>query len=344
MKSMRWCAAIGLLIAFGVSLVPTAAWGQATAPQVRSETFTNPVIRSGADPWVIRRDGMYYYCRSWDGSLWVAGSERLSGFGKAPRARVWTPPNGTVYSEDLWAPELHYLWGKWYIYVAADDGENHNHRMYVLEGTTQDPRDPFVLLGRVAAATDRWAIDATVLEMPDERKYLVWSGWEGFENVAQNLYIAELSDPLTIRGDRVCLSRPEWPWELNGEPLINEGPEALWHEGKLYLIYSASGSWTDDYCLGQLTWTGGEVLNPSSWVKRAEAVFARTDRVFGPGHCSFARSRDGREDWIIYHAAKSSGAGWDRNVRMQPFSWDAVGPRFGAPIPTGVALPLPSGD
>jgi len=292
---------------------------------------------------VVQRDGNYYYClsRGYRG-IYVSKSARLEEIGKAPLSRVWNAPSGTNYSKEIWAPELHYLRGQWYIYVAADDGDNAHHRIYVLQGTSRDPQAPFIFRGKLELPEDRWAIDGTVLTI-GEQLYFVWSGWAGDQNVAQNLYLAPMSDPLTISGPRTCISKPEYDWEKHGEPLINEGPEALWHDGQLFIIYSASGSWGDDYCLGQLKWTGGDPLRPESWRKKPTPVFSRTPAVFGPGHCSFVKSPDGKEDWIVYHAAKYSGAGWNRSIRIQPFSWTADGsPNFGVPIATGVPLPVPS--
>lgn len=310
-----------------------------------TNTFTNPIVSRGADPWVIRWQGSYYLCQSHRNSVWVYQSTRLVDIGKEDRARVWRPPPDTAYSRELWAPELHYLRGKWYIYVAADDGDNANHRMIVLEGTSQDPQGPFLFRGRVSAPTDRWAIDGTVLQMPGDELYFIWSGWEGFENVAQNLYIARMSDPLTISGERVCISRPEYDWEQHGRPLVNEGPEVLRHGDLLCIIYSASGSWGDHYCLGRLTWTGGDVLDPKSWVKKPVPVFSGTETVVSPGHASFVKSPDGSEDWIVYHTARSRGAGWNRQLQMQRFTWNEDGsPDFGEPVAPGVAVELPSGD
>ncbi len=310
-----------------------------------SSTFTNPVAVRGADPWVIRQGGSYFYCQSRGGSITVSKAERLVDLGRRRGSRVWTPPPGTAYSRELWAPELHYLRGQWFIYVAADDGNNDNHRMYVLQGTAQDPTQPFEFRGKIAAPTDRWAIDGTVLQMPGDRLYFVWSCWEGSNNVAQNIYIAPMRDPLTISGERICLSRPEHDWEKQGQPLVNEGPEALWNGNKLFLIYSASGSWGDDYCLGQLAWTGGDVLDPKSWVKHPKPVFAGNSKVVSPGHASFVKSRDGMEDWIVYHTARHRGAGWNRQVQIQRFTWNEDGsPHFGEPVATGVSLSVPSGD
>ncbi len=306
-------------------------------------TFTNP-IGDGADPWVIYWNGYYYWSSSNGSACWVSKAQKLQDIARVTKINVWTPPQSTSYSRELWAPELHYVQGKWYIYVAADNGQNENHRMYVLEGTTQNPQDTFVFKAKLNAVTDRWAIDGTMFERNDGKMYFIWSGWDSTVNIRQNLYIAEMSNPWTISGERVLISSPEYPWEqLGGTPSINEGPEVLEHNGDIFIIYSASGSWCDDYCLGQLKFTGGTILDKNSWTKKSTAVFSKTATVFGPGHCSFVKSPDGTEDWIVYHAAKYSGAGWNRNIRIQRFTWNSDGtPFFGTPVTEGIALEEPS--
>ncbi|HET9236580.1 MAG TPA: family 43 glycosylhydrolase [Oligoflexus sp.] len=147
----------------------------------------------------------------------------------------------------------------------------------------------------------------------------------------------------TIGSDRVVLSMPEAEFErLGGPAYINEGPQVLMRNGKIHIIYSASASWSDDYNLAQLSFQGGDLLNRNRWVKRG-SVFARTAAVFAPGHASFTKSPDGQE--MIYHAARYQGAGWDRDVRAQPFTWDAAdNPVFGRPYSLVDQLPWPSGS
>ena len=215
--------------------------------------------------------------------------------------------------------------------------------MYVLEGDSENPALPFALKARLAPADDRWAIDGTVLERAG-RRYLVWSGWEGNENVRQSLYISALANPWTLRGPRVRLSTPDRSWERRGRPPVNEGPAVLHgRDGRVFVVYSASGSWTDDYCLGLLSLVGADPLRPGSWLKCPEPVFTRSSRVFGPGHPSFVRSPDGAElDRLPRGAAR--GAGWDRDVRPQRFGWTNDGrPDFGIPVPPGVPIAPPSG-
>ena len=85
-------------------------------------------------------------------------------------------------------------------------------------------------------------------------------------------------------------------------------------------------------------------MDPKAWVKKPEPVFVHTDKVSGPGHCSFVKSQDGKEDWIVYHAHITKGKN-ERDVRIQPFKWNDDGsPNFGQPVSPGAGLPLPSGE
>ncbi|MDQ0058756.1 glycoside hydrolase family 43 protein [Paenibacillus harenae] len=305
----------------------------------------NPILGSGADPWVIRKEGTYIYTHTTGDHIKLWKSDTLSGIGSGEGKVVWTPPGSGPQSRSIWAPEIHFIDGRYYIYFAADDGKNENHRMYVLESVGDDAFGPYVNRGQITDSTNKWAIDGTVLQI-GRALYFIWSGWEDDENIRQNLYIAPMSNPWTISGKRIEISRPDRAWERIGEPNVNEGPVTLIRNNRIFLIYSASGSWTDDYCLGMLSAKlDDDPLRPESWKKHDRPVFARTDTVFGPGHNSFAKSPDGSEDWIVYHAAVSKGAGWNRNVRMQPFSWNEDGtPHFGAPVDTATALRLPSGE
>ncbi|MGO4547101.1 family 43 glycosylhydrolase [Paenibacillus sp. 2TAB23] len=336
------------------TIIATTVDGGKTATAIvtvtAGTTFTNPIVpvssgAGSADPSIVFKDGYYYYVKSLnDTSLVVAKAKRLEDIGSAPRVTVYTPPAGTMYSKELWAPELQYINGKWYIYFAADDGNNANHRMYVLEGNSQDPQGSYTFKGKITDSTNKWAIDGAVLQADNNSLYFLWSGWPGDVDGRQNIYIAPMSNPWTISGERVLISTPTESWELNGTPRINEGPEILKKDGKVFIVYSASGSWTDDYTLGMLTNTDGNFLTPASW-KKSGPLFTKMATTFGPGHNSFTKSPDGSEDWIVYHATLKSGASWgNRSVRAQKFTWNPDGtPNFGTPAAYNAPVEQPSG-
>jgi len=311
------------------------------------ETFKNPIVnKTSADPFVIKAGGYYYYTYSDGSNIGIRKSKELQNIGVGEEEIVWISDTSTKYSKEVWAPELHFACGKWYIYFAADDGKNENHRMYALEAGT-DPENPlgekFKFKGKVFDKSDKWAIDGTVLQVDKDSLYFVWSGWEGDTNGNQNLYIAPMSNPFTISGERVLMSAPTYDWEKLGMP-INEGPQVLVKDKNIMIVYSASGSWTENYCLGLLVNSTKDILNPKSWIKNPEPVFKGTveSKSFGVGHGSFVKSPSGKEDWIVYHGM-SDGIGWQyRDVRVQKFSWDKKNlPVFGNPVSLGEALQVP---
>ncbi len=340
---------------------------------VDGNAIQNPVVPATApDPHVIYHDGYYYYTRqSNNNSVTVSKAKRIQDLDSAPRVIVYTAPTSGMYSKEYWAPELHYIDGNWYIYVAADDGNNANHRMYVLRCTDpNDPQAPYENLGKLTptvynestgewepdASQDKWAIDGTVIQ--DEvsgRNYFVWSGWEGNVDGMQITYIAEMLNPYTLKGSRVEISRPDSAWDQKGHGEgggleVNEGQQVVYHNGKVYIFYSANFSGSDWYCLGQLTATLGEDLtNVNNWEKKTDGpLFTQSldpdDHVYGVGHASIVPSPDGTEEWVIYHAFQSPSGGWgDRSARAQKLTWDGDTPVFGNPAAYGEIIDGPSG-
>ncbi len=321
-------------------------------------SFTNPLLPSGADPWAIYHDGFYYYMQTMGNRLVLWKTKDLANLKTAEKKTIWRPPYNTAYSHAIWAPEIHLIKGKWYVYFAADNGQNKTHRMYVLENKNKDPlHGEWTFKGKIAARSDKWAIDGSVFEYKDQW-YMIWSGWEGNTNGQQNIYIARLKNPWTIESKRVMISFPQYTWEKHGDlpgqnpshVNVNEGPQILMHEDDVFLIYSASGCWTDFYSLGMLTLVNkNNLLEAASWKKHPEPVFqgSKENSVYAAGHNSFFRSPDGKEYWILYHAnsAPGQGCGGHRSPRMQPFGWNEDGsPDFGIPVRTGVSLAVPSGS
>lgn len=342
-----------VMVLAGVSRVPAdEAPEQACA--ARELRFTNPVYE-GADPWVIKRDGVYYLCRT-EGNLGVSvwKSDRLTDRGT--KRVVWRAPQKGWNTGQVWAPELHHLDGRWYIYYAASDGRNANHRTGVLEARTDDPQGQYFDKGMVYTGDDvaqgtsnRWSIDATPLQLGD-RLYLVWSGWPADEDV-QYLYIAPMKDPWTVAGNRVRIcDNDTYIWERVSESKaqrgLHEAPQVLIRGTRVFIVYSCSGSWEPTYKLGLLSMDrSADPLDPGNWVKHDKPVFTGNDKVLGVGHASFVKSPDGTEDWIVYHSKLSREPGWQRAVSLQRFRWSNEGfPVFGEAVAFGTPLPVPAGE
>lgn len=318
-------------------------------------TFVNP-LASGADPWVVKQDGAYYYVQSRDNAIWVSRSTQLSDVVTAAPTRVWSAPASGWNRTNIWAPELHFIDGRWYIYYAggASGPPFTTQHAGVLQSAGSDALGPYTDRGMLytgdsigTGGGDRWSIDLTTAVIGGQR-YAIWSGWRqnaATDRTPQQLYIARMENPWTIATNRVELSAPTESWERGTELDLQEGPEVLQRGGDVYIIYSTRESWLPAYKLGQLRLRdpGANPLLPASWTKSGP-IFTGNAGVYGVGHASFTSSPDGTQDWIVYHSKVSTSPGWDRAVRMQPFTWSATGPVFGEPAPTGTRIARPAGE
>jgi GH43 family beta-xylosidase len=323
----------------------------------QTATFTNPLLPSGADPFSFYKDGFYYYTHTTGKNITLWKTNSIADLKTAEKKVVFTPPPKGPYSKELWAPEIHFIQSKWYIYFAADSGSNNDHRLWVLENSSADPlKGEWIMKGKLTTPDDKWAIDGSVFENKGQL-YCIWSGWAGDKNGQQDIYIAKMKNPWTIEGKRARISAPELEWEMHGDlnnpkdpphVNVNEGPEILQHGDKLFLIYSASGCWTEYYALGMLSSSvNSDLMDAKSWKKNPQPVFKQSpeNKVYAPGHNSFFKSPDGKEDWILYHANSlpGQGCGGFRSPRAQKFTWDKNGfPVFGVPVAENQRLSIPS--
>jgi GH43 family beta-xylosidase len=274
----------------------------------------------GQDPWVVEHEGWLLLAQSAGGNrrIVIKRFRDLEHMDRNTETVIWAPNGGGNHNRQLWAPELHRIDGRWYVYFAASDGRMGNHRTYAL--VADDPLGPYEEVGQVRDPKhDVWAIDLTVFRH-EEQLYAVWSGWEGpADGFPQNLYIAPMSDPWTISGERRCISQPEHDWEMSIAP-VNEGPEVVRHpeSGRLFILYAADASWTQAYKMGLLECTGTDVTDPASWWKKPQPWFV------GGGHGCVVDTAAGAH--LVYHRKLSGDPGWaDREIRYAPLVWDATG-------------------
>lgn len=319
---------------------------------VKQQDFNNPIIEQRADPRIYKHtDGFYYFTASvpeYDRII-LRRAKTIQGLGTAEEAVIWEKHASEEMSIHIWAPEIHYIDSKWYIYFAAGGlgGNIWGIRPYVIECVDENPiTGTWIEKGMMQKAVEDkfsftdFSLDATTFDHNGVR-YLVWAQKTSELNNPSNLYIAEMENPWTIKGEPVMIATPEYSWEKIGF-WVNEGPAVIKRNGRIFISYSASATYSN-YCMGLLTASDtADLLDPNSWSKSPEPVFKTSEEnsQYGPGHNSFTVSEDGTKDILIYHARNYKDIAGDplydpnRYTRAQILNWNEDGtPNFGTPVP-----------
>ncbi|MBD3918362.1 family 43 glycosylhydrolase [Paenibacillus sp. PR3] len=270
-----------------------------------------PLIVQRADPYIHRHsDGYYYFVASvpeYD-RIEIRRAQDLEGLVTATPVVVWRKRETGILSANIWAPELHYIDGKWYVYFAAahttetKDGL-FDHRMYVLENDSANPLEgSWTERGQVITDWESFALDATTFEHNGSR-YYVWAQKDPSIEGNSNLYISKMSNPWTLTGPQTMISTPEYDWEIIGYK-VNEGAAFVRKGDRVFLTYSASA--TDfNYCMGLLEAdSDADLLDAASWRKSQEPVLTTDESIsmYGPGHNSFSASADDEKTLFVFHA------------------------------------------
>jgi GH43 family beta-xylosidase len=304
------------------------------------------ILEQRADPWVYRHsDGFYYFTASvpeYD-RIELRRAETIRGLADAEPAVIWRKYDKGPMSANIWAPEIHRMDGKWYIYYAAarttETREGlFDHRMYVLENAAANPLEgEWIEKGQLRTEWESFSLDATHFEHRGTH-YLVWAQRDPAIPGNSNLYIAPLANGWTLGGKTAMLTKPEYEWEKVGF-LVNEGAAVIKHNGQIFISYSASAT-DHNYCMG-LLWANedADLMDPSSWSKSPVPVLTTDEEAgqYGPGHNSFTVSEDGSTDIMIYHARTYKEIAGDplydpnRHTWMKPVRWQQDGmPDLGA--------------
>lgn len=325
------------------------------AAGITHDTFQNP-LRPGPDPWVTYHDGYYYMVLVSGTKILCYKSATLNGLAYAEGVTIWSAPSGSaitndnkMYSKEIWSAELHYVeadefgeeYAGWWLYFAADDGDNVNHRLYTVRALTDSATGQYgspitkelnVPAKIVVNNDETWAIGQSLLRV-NGKTYMTWTSetGRGTSTFKQDIRIAELSNPYTITGTVGTICVPQYDWEKHGAaynastgasyPEVVEGATAVYGDnGEIIIIYSASGYWTNYYCLATLTLTpGADPLLASSWTKSNQPVFSHQNGVYGPGHAAYTFDAEGNR-WMIYHAYLNSQREGGRYVFIQPYT------------------------
>ena len=313
-----------MLVAMALTLAVQAS---AAPPRL----IRNPILPSGPDPWIIRHGATYYYMNTLGNRLAIRATRDLAKLAQAEERTIWRPPATGPNAQSIWAPELHHIDGRWYIYytAAAAGHDDDDHRgIFVLENAAADPlAGEWVDRGQLA--TQRPGIDGTTF-VHRGRRYFVYSPYVGDES---DLAIVEMRDPRTLTGPETIVARPDRDWERQGGRRILEGPEFLrGPKGDLFLSYSGSACWSDDYAIGLLhAPAGADPLAAASWRKLPGPAMAKSASagVYAPGHNGFFIAKGGAT-WIVYHA--NSGPDMKCTAKRAPHVQRVTFDRTGMPL------------
>jgi len=306
--------------------------------------FNKPWIMQRADPYVyLHTDGSYYFTASvpvYD-RIVLRKADSLGALAQAKEKTIWLCHESGPMSKHIWAPELHFIFGKWYIYYAGGEKDDPwKIRPYVLECKDNDPMTgTWQELGIMNCSEDdefsfrAFSLDATVFSNGGEH-YYVWAEKVGVGKQISNLYIARMKNGNTLDTVQVLLTTPDYDWERHGF-WVNEGPSVIKRGGKIYLTYSASDT-GPAYCMGMLTADeSSDLLDPRSWSKERYPVL-KTDSakgIYGPGHNSFTKDADGN-DILVFHARTEAEIEGDplynpnRHAMLMPIRWENDRPVF----------------
>lgn len=252
----------------------------------------------------------------------------------------------------FWAPELHVIGGKLSIlFMPCFDGEEINPDTGEANPRAGKPDMwtgccHIMQLGKNADGTDKWPGDPKNWDAPRPivrtdgsklnpirrisldmttftdggRSYYAWQQ-EG------SVWIAtyDPADPTYLTSDPTQIIVPEFAWDNS----IAEGPFALKHDDKIFLIYSGSLVGID-YATGVVVANqGSDLTDPQSWTKlnyplQKSDVFNGHWQL-GTGHGMFSTDEDGNLLYVFHAAEYHNGRYGGRDAQVRRVYWRADG-------------------
>lgn len=331
-----------------------------TAPQSGTVTVENP-IAGFADPSVYFHDGWYYYTysRDYNGgpALWMTRSPNVADLSASEPVMIWSAKVSGNTMKSLWAPQIYFLDGKWYIYATCamtSTSEAAQRRPYVWVGKGATPYDGFDFFGTFENYDEEVYsyLSPRILEYGGTR-YLIFGGFYRAEDKVagqrhyQRMMICKLESPTRFATKVSVISEPDKNWEIDGKVQIQEGPfPIVTPGGTLYVAYAAGQTNSNEYCTGLLRFTGSasdDLTDRTKWTKLPEPLqfLDYENRVYSPGAMVFVPEPDGTGLWGIFHVKLYPDIGYSHRVLFaQPLTFVDDVPTMEAPQPLGTVYTM----
>lgn len=326
---------------------------------VDATEYQNPLIEQRADPHIKYDEdsGYYYFTASYPAfydidhgydRIILRRSKTIEGLAAAEEITIWNAPSTGQMAKHVWAPEIHKINGRWYVFFAAGNSNAHwAIRPYVLVCQGDDPynvenwkqadgtAEIHAATSEEAAYFKNMSLDMTYFEH-NGKHYVIWADIIG----QSTLYMQEIDpdQPWTGKGKVLKLTEPVYAWERNVER-VNEGATILKSDDRIFITFSAAGT-GPEYCIGMLyADTNADLMDAASWTKLDYPVLTSADvpGEYGPGHNSFTVDEEGNAIFV-YHARSeecynnqcqwaSAGSLYDpcRHARVKRVHWSEDG-------------------
>lgn len=298
-------------------------------------------IANRADPYVLKHESWYYFTASVPAfdRIILRRAKSLAALSDAEEKTLWVKHESGILSRNVWAPELHYLFGCWCIYFAASERDDEwKLRPYCMKCSGQDPyEDPWLEPVPMKAAENdefsfrAFSLDATVFTHLGEY-YFVWAEKVSVGKQISNLYLAKMGAPDRLVTAQVLLTTPDYDWE-RGAFWVDEGPAVIIRNERIFLTFSASDT-GPSYCMGLMSAPQcADILDPHVWEKERYPVLKSEPEngLYGPGHNSFTVDEEGN-DILVFHARTTDRIVTDdplddpgRHAMLRRIRWDIDG-------------------
>ena len=308
---------------------------------IKGKVIQHPVypqdwIAGYADPHISRYDDKYYFIatndRNNNSTLDIRVANTIGELKDAPVHVIFRAnPEGEDMSYCLWAPELHEVGGKLYIFFAAgvNDGWQVQARVMELKSGgnpihTSDWKEAVRVVREDGSELSPGGITLDMTTFEDNGvTYVAWSDRVDWGATKTMIATIHPTKPWILTSEPVQISISDYGWDRRNTP-VNEGPYIIKNEGKIYM--AISGSAVDNtYCIGfMIANIGSDLLNPTSWEKIGYPSLTSefVEGYYGTGHNSFTVDPYGQV-MNVYHARPEKG-GRSSTLRIVHFAVDGT--------------------
>jgi GH43 family beta-xylosidase len=313
--------------------------------KVMGKDYPFPLATGYADPVILLWENKYYYIATNDNvddiGIYVREGNSISDLFSPgyQESIILNVDEERDFIQTFWAPEFHMIGDDLYILFAVSGKKwgPQCHMMKLKRGGNILKAEDWETPVRVKRADGTFLTqDGITLDMTyfkaNGTSCVLWSYRKDIGtplDTGSMIYIATIdeSNPTVLTSEPVLLTRPLYGWENIQGTINNEGPYPLVTEDTVYITYSAGAANGYTYALGLLSIpVDGDFLDAKAWRKAAAPVLSyySIDGVYGPGHNSFFRDKDG-EVMIMYHGEVKLAAQDIRCTGMHRVHFNADG-------------------